>query len=76
MSAGLERVKVICSREDGQKRVSISRSLRDKRIGEYVCSVSIQFKRVGVLNLKKNRVLPANEAFGEIIDFISSEQTS
>ena len=41
--------------EDGQrKRVSVSRCPRDKRIGECGCSVSIQFKRVGMLNLRKS----------------------
>ena len=35
VDAGLERLKVISSWEDGQgKRVSVSRSHRDKRIGE------------------------------------------
>ena len=34
VDADLERLKVICSWEDGQgKRVSVSRSHRDKRIG-------------------------------------------
>ena len=56
VDAGLERLKVIiCSWEDGQgKRVPVSRSHRDKRIGECVCSVSIQFKRIGVLNLRES----------------------
>ena len=38
----------ICSWEDGRgKRVPVSRS-------QCVCSVSIQFQRVGVLNLRKS----------------------
>ena len=41
VDAGLERLKVICCWEDGQwKRVPVSRSHGDKRIGECVCSVS------------------------------------
>ena len=56
--AGLERLKVICSREDGRtKRVSVSRSHWEKRIGECICSVSIQFKRIRVLNLTKSFIL-------------------
>ena len=56
MDAGLERLKVISSWEDGRrKRVPVSRCHRDKRIGECVCSISIHFKRVGVLNLRKSR---------------------
>ena len=48
----LERLKVICCWEDGRrKRVSISRCHRDKRVGKCVCSVSIQFNRVGVLSV-------------------------
>ena len=59
MYAGLEGLKVISCWEDGRrKRVPASRchSHRDKRIGECVFSVSIQFKRVGVLNLRKSRI--------------------
>ena len=55
VDACLERLKVISCREDGQrKRVSVSRCHRDKRIGECVCSVSIQFKRIGVLSPRKS----------------------
>ena len=47
VDAGHKRLKVICSWEVGRsKRVPISRSHRDKRIGECVCSVSIQFRGV------------------------------
>ena len=67
MDAGLEGLKVISCWEDGnRKRVPVSRCHRDKRVGECICSVSTQFKRVGVLNLRK-----ANEVLGGIIDFIS-----
>ena len=37
-----------------RKRVPVSRCHRDKRVGECICSVSIQFKGVGVLNLRKS----------------------
>ena len=48
MDVGLERLKVNCCCEDGRrKRVLVSKCNRDKRIGECVCSISIQFKRVG-----------------------------
>ena len=51
--AGFERLKVICSWEDGQgKNVPVYRSHRDNRIGLCVCSVTIQFKREGDLNLR------------------------
>ena len=74
MDAGLEGLKAISCWEDGRrKRVPVSRCHRSKRIGKCVRSIGIQFKRVGVLN-SKNRVFRANEAFGGIIDFISSEQ--
>ena len=46
VDVGLERLKVICSLEDGHgKRCPVSRSHRDKRISKCVCQVSIQFKR-------------------------------
>ena len=74
VDAGLQRLKIISCWEGGRrKRVPVSRCHRDKRIGECVRSISIQFKRV-VLNLRK-RVFRANEAFEGIIEFISSEQT-
>ena len=58
VDAGLERLKVISCWEDARrKRVQVSRYDRDKRIGECVCSISIQFKRVGVLSLRKSRIL-------------------
>ena len=48
MYAGLEGLKVISCLEDGRgKRVPVSRSHRNKRIGECVRSMGIQFKRVG-----------------------------
>ena len=51
----LERLKVICCWKDGRRRsVPVSRCHRDKRVGECVCSVSIQCKRVGVLSLRKS----------------------
>ena len=57
MDPGLERLKIICCLEDGQgKRVSVSRSHWNERIGECVCSVSIHFKRVGSLNVRKSSV--------------------
>ena len=55
VDAGSERLKVICCWEDGRrKRVSVPRCHRDKRVGECVCSASIQFKRVGVLRPRKS----------------------
>ena len=57
MDAGLEGLKVINSWEDGRrKRVPVSRCNRNKRIGECVRSIGIQFKRVGVLGLRKSRI--------------------
>ena len=54
MNVDFERLKVICSREDGQgKRVPVSRSHKDKRIGECVCSFSI-FNREELLNVRKS----------------------
>ena len=58
MNARLERLKVICGREDGRgKKVPVSRSHRNKPIDEFVCSVSIQFKLVEVLDLRKSCIL-------------------
>ena len=55
VDAGLEGLKVISCWEDGRrKRVPVSRCHRDKRIGECVRSIGIQFKRVGVLNFRKS----------------------
>ena len=57
MDVGLERLKVISCWEDGRrKRVPFSRCHRDKRINECVLSIGIQFKGVGVLNLRKSRI--------------------
>ena len=57
VDAGLKRLKVISCWEDGRRRRDpVSRCHRDKRIGECFCSVGIQFKRVGVLNLRKSRI--------------------
>ena len=57
MDAGLERLKVISCWEDGRrKRVPVSRCHRNKRIGECVRSIGIQFKREGVLNLRNQRI--------------------
>ena len=54
VDAGLEGLKVISCWEDARrKRVSVSRCHRNKRIGEWVRSIGIQFKRVGVLGLRK-----------------------
>ena len=53
VDAGLERLKVICYWEESP----VSRCHRDKRIGECVCSGSIQFKRVGVLSHRKSCIL-------------------
>ena len=57
MNGGLEELKVIICWEDGRrKRVPVSRCHRNKRIGECVRSIGIQFKRVGVLGLRKSRI--------------------
>ena len=57
MDAGLEGLNVTSCWEDGRrKRVPVSRCHRNKRIGECVRSIGIQFKRVGVLNLRKSRI--------------------
>ena len=57
MDVGLEGLKVISCWEDGRrKRVPVSRCHRNKRIGECVRSISIQFKPVGVLGLRKSRI--------------------
>ena len=48
------------------KQVPVSRSRRDNRIGECICSFSIQFNHEGVLK-SENRVFPANEAFGGLM---------
>ena len=66
VDADLERLKVICYWEDvRRKRVPVTRC-HMSRVGECVCSVSIQFKHVGVLSLRKLCI--------SIINFISSEQ--
>ena len=76
VNARLERLKVICSQENGQeKRVAVSRSHRDKRVGECVCRVSMQFNRVGVVYPRKSYI-SHKKPFGKIVDFISSEQTA
>ena len=55
VDAGLEILKVICCWEDGRRKtVLVSRTHRDKRAGESIYSVSIQFKSVGVLSLRKS----------------------
>ena len=57
MDADLEGLKVISCWEDGRrKRVLVSRCHRNKRIGECVRSIGIQFKRVGVLGLRKSHI--------------------
>ena len=57
MDAGFEGLKVMSCWEDGRrKRVPVFRCHRDKRIGECVRSIGIQFKRVGVLGLRKSHV--------------------
>ena len=57
VDASLEGLKVISCWEDGRrKRVPVSRCHRNKRIGEGVRLIGIQFKRVGVLNLRKSRI--------------------
>ena len=57
MDAGLEGLKAInCWEDGGRKRVPVSRCLRNKRIGGCVCSIGIQFKRVGVLGLRKSHI--------------------
>ena len=44
VDAGFKRLKVICCWEDGQgKRVPVSRSHGDKRVGECLCSVFGQY---------------------------------
>ena len=56
-NVGLEGLKVISCWEDGRrKRVPVSRCHTNKRIGECVRSIGIQFKRVGVLGLRKSRI--------------------
>ena len=58
VDACVERLKVICRWEEGRRtKVPVYRCHRDKQVGECVCSVSIQFKRVGVLSL---RISPKN----------------
>ena len=58
MDAGLEGLKVIKCWEDGRrKRVPVFRCHRNKRIGECVRSIGIQFKRVGELNLIKSLIM-------------------
>ena len=53
MDAGIEGLKVISNWEDGsRKRVPDSRCHRNKRIGDCVRSIGIQFKRVEVLSLR------------------------
>ena len=75
VDAGLERLKVIsCWEDGGRNRVPVSRCHRNKRIGECVRSIS-NLRAQGCLILE-NRVFRANEAFGGIIDFISSEKKS
>ena len=57
MDAGLEGLKVINCWEDGRrKRVPVSRCHRNRRIGEWVRSIGIQLKRVGVLGFRKLRI--------------------
>ena len=57
MDAGLKGLKVIsCWEDDRRKRVPVSRCHRNKRIGECVRSIGNQFKRVGVLGLKKSPI--------------------
>ena len=57
VDAGLEGLKVISCWEDSRRKsVPVSRCHRDKRISEFVRSVSIQFNRVGELNLRKSRI--------------------
>ena len=74
VDAGLERLNVICSQEDGrEKRISVSKSHRNKRIGKCICSVSMQFNRKVMLNVRK-LLIRANEAFRGIIDFIFSSE--
>ena len=55
MDAGLEGLKFISCWEDGRrKRVPVSRYHRNRRIGECVRSIGIQFKRVRLLNLRQS----------------------
>ena len=57
MDAGLEGLKVISFGEDGRRtRIPVCRCHRNKRIGECVRSIGIQFKRLGVLGLRKSRI--------------------
>ena len=57
VDVGLEGLKGISCCEDGRrKRVPVSRCHRNKRIGECIRSIGIQFKRVGVLGLRKSRI--------------------
>ena len=57
VDAGLEGLKVISCWEDGRrKRVPVARCHRNKRIGECVRSVGIQFKRIRVLGPRKSHI--------------------
>ena len=61
VDAGLEGLKVLSCWEDGRrKRVPVPRCRRceqySRRIGECVRSIGIQFKRLGVLGLRKSRI--------------------
>ena len=48
---------VISRGEDGSwKRVPVSGSHRDKRVGESSCSIFIHFDSEGVLSVRKTRV--------------------
>ena len=57
VDAGLEGLKVISCWEDGRRKiVPVSRCHRNKRYGESIRSIAIQFKRVGMLNFRKSRI--------------------
>ena len=73
VEAGLKHVKVICRREDGnRKRVLVFEGHRDKQLGENVDSILNQFVSEGVLGVRKHRV---SYKKGFKRDFISYEQT-
>ena len=70
MNVGLKQLKVTGRGKDGgRKRVPVSRGHRDKRFGESVGSLLIQFDSERVLGVLTNKAL------GAIIDFNSFEQT-
>lgn len=55
--AGLGQLKVVGHEKDGSgKRAPVSRSFRDKRVGECLSPICMQFNSDGVLSLRESRV--------------------